>query len=302
MGIYVETLIRAPMEALWARTQTLDLHTRWDLRFSEIDYLPRADERAPQRFRYTTRIGLGLAVSGEGETVGERDLADGGRTSALRFWSTHPLSLIGEGSGYWKYVPTPDGIRFLTGYDYRTRFGILGRVVDRVAFRPLIGWATAWSFDRLRLWLEEGIAPGRSMRQALVHGVARVGLALVFAWHGLVPKLLGPNPDEIALLRDAGLPAGLTGPAVAALGLAELLLAAALLLTWHRAWLPIACLALAVVATVGVALTSPRYLGAAFNPVTLDLAVALLAVIDLLTLADLPTAGRCLRRPPRGAP
>ena len=302
MGIYVELLIRAPMEALWAHTQAPDLHERWDLRFTEIDYLPKASGDGPQRFRYTTRIGLGIAVSGEGETVGERDLGDGSRTSALRFSSDSPISIIREGSGYWKYAPTGDGIRFLTGYDYRTRFGIVGRLVDRAAFRPLIGWATAWSFDRLRLWLEEGIAPARSMRQAVIHGLARVGLALIFAFHGLVPKLLGPNADEIALLRDAGLPGSALGPLVVALGVAELLFALGLLLTWHRPWLPAIGAGFAVVATAIVAVASPRYLGAAFNPVTLDLAVVLLAAIDLLTLADLPSAGRCLRRPPGKTP
>jgi hypothetical protein len=43
-------------------------------------------------------------------------------------------------------------VRFLTGYDYGTRFGLPGQVIDRLALRPLLGWATAWSFDRLRLW------------------------------------------------------------------------------------------------------------------------------------------------------
>jgi hypothetical protein len=41
-----------------------------------------------------------------------------------------------------------------------------------------------------------------------------------------------------------------------------------------------------VLATVGVAINSPRYLGAAFNPVSLNLAVAGLAVIDLIVLND----------------
>ena len=86
-------------------------------------------------------------------------------------------------------MPTRDGIRFLTWYDYRTRFGTAGALFDRVAFRPLIGWATAWSFDRLRLWLEEGIDPALAMRQSLVHCVARAGLALVFAYQGLVAEI-----------------------------------------------------------------------------------------------------------------
>ena len=154
MSIYVEILVRAPIDVLWAHTQTPSLHEKWDLRFSRIEYLPRSHEAEPQRFRYSTRIGFGLTISGEGETVGQRDSIDGSRTSALKFGSRHPLSLIREGSGYWKYIPTPDGIRFVTWYDYRTRFGRIGVLFDRLIFRPLLGWTTAWSFDRLRISLE----------------------------------------------------------------------------------------------------------------------------------------------------
>ena len=62
-------------------------------------------------------------------------------------------------------------------------------------------------------------------------------------------------------------------------------------------------IAFALVATVVVALTAPPMLGAAFNPVTLNLAIAALALIDRLTLDGIPSAGRCLRRPtaPAGA-
>jgi len=34
----------------------------------------------------------------------------------LKFSSGDPRSIIREGSGYWKYIPTPQGIRFLTWY------------------------------------------------------------------------------------------------------------------------------------------------------------------------------------------
>ena len=300
MSIYVEILIRAPMEALWAHTQTPELHERWDLRFSEIDYLPKESDTDPQRFRYATRIGLGFEVAGEGESVGERDLADGSRSSALKFSSADPRSIIREGAGYWKYIPTAEGIRFLTGYDYRTRFGVAGALFDRLVFRPLMGWATAWSFDRLRLWLEDGVDPSQTMRQSLVHGVARLGLALIFAYHGLVPKLLGPHADEVAMLRDAGVAAERTGALLTLLGIAELLLALGLLVFWHRRWPPMVCVGLMLLATIGVAVSSPRYLGAAFNPVSLNLAIACLATIDLMILKGLPSAARCRRRPVSG--
>lgn len=159
--IYVEIEIRATLGRLWEATQRPESHQRWDLRFQRIDDLPHEHDGTPKRFRYTT-----AGISGTGISTGERRTTDGGATSSLRFASTHPLSFIEEGAGYWRYVPTADRIRFLTGYDYRARY----RLLDRVA-RPLMGWATAWSFDRLRLWLETGITPER----ALVHAMADVG-------------------------------------------------------------------------------------------------------------------------------
>jgi uncharacterized membrane protein YphA (DoxX/SURF4 family) len=297
MSIYVEILVRAPMDTLWAHTQTPALHQKWDLRFSRIDYLPKPHHTAPQRFRYSTRIGFGLHVSGEGESVGERDSTDGSRSSALKFGSSDPLSIIREGAGYWKYVPTPAGILFLTRYDYRTRLGVVGRVIDRLVFRPLIGWATAWSFDRLRLWLEQDVDPAQAMRQTLVHGVARLGLALVFVYQGLVPKLIARHADEIAMLRDVGVGDEIGRRAMTALGVSELAFAAALLFAWHRRWPAFACLGSMLLATVVVGLNSPRYFEAAFNPVSLNVAVACLAAIDLLVVGGVPSATRCRRRP-----
>jgi hypothetical protein len=143
-AIYVEIRIRGELEDIWRLTQTPELHERWDLRFTEIQYLPRPDATQPQRFVYATRIGWGIRIVGGGESVGENH-GSAGRTSALKFWSTDSKSLIREGSGYWKYVPTDDGIRFLTRYDYHSRFGMAGATFDRFVFRPLMGWATAWS-------------------------------------------------------------------------------------------------------------------------------------------------------------
>ena len=121
---------------------------------------------------------------------------------------TDPKSLIREGSGYWQYERTADGTRFLTWYDYRTRFGPLGKLIDRLVFRPLVGWATAWSFDRLRLWIEKGVDPGLSMQRSLVHAIARVALAIVFLYQGLLPKLIYRHASELSMLSDAGLGPG----------------------------------------------------------------------------------------------
>ena len=185
MSIYVEILIHGSMDDLWQKTQEPKLHERWDLRFSQIDYLPRLPGE-PQKFLYSTRIGAGLRISGEGESTGERDDLSGQRTSALKFWSKDPKSLIEVGSGYWQYTPNENGIRFLTSYDYRTRFGLVGKIADTLVFRPLIGWATAWSFDRLRLWIEQGVSPEVSRDRALIYGLVsfnpRLHLASITEW------------------------------------------------------------------------------------------------------------------------
>ena len=302
MAIFVETDMAVELGSLWARTQDPAMHQRWDLRFNDIAYAATPEAGEPQRFSYGTRLGLGLAIRGGGETIAERDRADGGRVSVLRFWSASRLSLIREGRGFWSYTPTADGIRFRTVYDYETRFGALGRLVDRIAFRPLIGWATAWSFDRLRLWLERGIDPGSSGRLALVHGLARIGMAAIFVWHGLVPTLLGPDATELRMMAEVGVPAGAIVASLRALGAAEVVLALALLLTWHRSGFAWLALAFAVVATAVTTIAAPEVVGGAFTPVTLNLGLGLLAAIDLLTLDGIPSAGRCRRRPSVAGP
>lgn len=151
--IYVEVLIRAEMDAVWQLTQNPELHPQWDLRFSSIT--PEGSlEHGGTRFRYTRTLPFHTIV-GKGTSVGELRRPDGARTSALHFDTDDRLSPLRRGRGYWRYVPTDDGIRFITGYDYEPGFG---RLADRL-LRPVITWMTAYSFDRLRLWAETGARP-----------------------------------------------------------------------------------------------------------------------------------------------
>ncbi len=297
MSIYVETRIRGSMDELWRLTQTPGLHERWDLRFSSIVYLERAGDSEPQRFRYATRIGFVAEIGGWGETIGER-AADGTRTSALKFGSEDRRSLIRSGSGYWKYEQVEDEVRFITGYDYEVRWGVIGLAFDRIVFRPLMGWATAWSFDRLRLWIEAGVEPHRAARQALVHALAAATVAFVWMWHGIVPKLAGPHPDELAMLLEAGVSEPWLRPVTQTVGAVELAFGLAFLPLARRRWPWLLTIALMAAATVGVLVNSPDRALAAFNPVTFNLLLAVLAAVGLLSLRDLPSARRCLRRAP----
>lgn len=293
-AIYVETRVESSLEELWQKTQSPKLHEKWDLRFSEIDYLPVVPD-APQRYVYRTRIGFGLEIAGEGETVGEKVDANS-RTSALKFWSDDPRSLIREGSGYWKYEETDQGVRFFTAYDYRVRFGWLGRAFDKFAFRPLMGWATAWSFDRLRLWVDKEIDPKTSLEKAMTHGVARLALAFAWIYHGLIPKILFLNSGELELLQASPFMSGANESTLRAVGSLEIVWAIVLILAWNQRKVLLfnAFLTLALTAVV---FWQPSTLVDPFNPLTQNLCLISLAIVGYLSGKNLPSARRCLRKP-----
>jgi len=280
------------MDTLWARTQDPGQHQLWDLRFSRIEYLPKAHPEEPQKFLYATHLGFGLQVDGIGESIATRTRADGESISALKFSSARKLSLIAEGSGFWKYQPTPRGIRFYTGYDYRTRWGWPGRALDKVLFRPIMVKATAWSFDRLKNWIEKGIHPRQAMAAQITVTSASLILGAAWIYHGLIPKLLFMETGELAMMEKSGLFGNHAAAAVKALGAGEILFGILLAAFPSRPWNILNIVALLLLA-IGAWLGNPAvYLGP-FNPFSLNLAMMGLSIAILANLGSLPRAGNC---------
>lgn len=176
--VYVETTIRAPLATVWERTQDPVQHVRWDGRFSSITPVDQV------AFTYALRL-PGRTLAGTGTSVGERHRPDGTATSALRFASGDRLSPIKSGSGFWRYEPRQGRVRFLTGYGYEP--GPQGALLDAVIVRPVIGWLTAWSFDRLRIWCEGGPTPEALLRRSLALAAVR-GTLIAAGLRG--PRLL----------------------------------------------------------------------------------------------------------------
>ncbi|MDG0808287.1 DoxX-like family protein [Cohnella rhizosphaerae] len=208
------------------------------------------------------------------------------------------MSLIGSGGGYWRYSPLPGGgVKFVTRFDYRARFGRAGRWLDRLLFRPLFGWATAWSFDALRLWLDRGIPPEESLLRAKLHALGIAVLSLCWAYAGLVPKLLYPAASgELELLRALGWFPGAEPAINAALGIGELLLAAVIALRRSRGLLAAQAIALCAL-TVGATAGTPSLLYAPFNPLTLAMLMLAATFVAVSTRKGLPSAKRCRRQP-----
>lgn len=295
--IYVEIDIDTSMQALWEHTQRPELHEQWDLRFSEIKYLPRNPNDEQQRFLYRTNIGFGISIKGTGTTKSSKPCEKQGRVSSLFFCSDQKISLIREGSGFWKYEPSVNKIAFKTKFDYQTRFGFLGRWCDRLLFRPFFGYSTAWSFDLLRLWLEKGMQPASVIQKAAIHYLSVFLLAFLWIYQGVVPKLIYPLGGELQLLQQLGWFSGWEKPVLQLLGAAEVGVGF-ITMIWHKKKQVykgqiVLLLLLAVAALIG----QPELLQAPFNPLTLSGSMIGFCILAYLSSRDLPQAGNCLRSP-----
>lgn len=113
--------------------------------------------------------------------------------------------------------------------------------------------------------------------------VARVALALVFIWHGLVPKILWLSPDELAMIQAHNLPAPEFVARIA--GLVEIILGL-LLLWWRQRWPLLLAGVLLAGLLLDVMLFSPHLLLQAFNPLSTNLAA--LALCWLAWRAETP--------------
>ncbi|PIC64106.1 hypothetical protein CSV79_08615 [Sporosarcina sp. P13] len=292
--IYVEIPIHVPLQRVWEASQQPDLHAQWDLRFSSIRYVPK-EEDEPQRFTYTRNVGP-FAVEGWGESSGSADLADGSRSSSLHFGTDQKISPIREGRGYWKYEPMEGGTKFLTQYDYQTNFGRVGRLIDKV-FRPLMGYATALSFDVLKRWLEMGEAPISQYRRFFTMHLLTLFFTFLWVYQGLVPKLLAMHPQEKAMVASGlSLSDSEAMNVVFAIGLAEVLFGVVWLFYRRKRHLLILQMIAFPLLTIAAFVAAPETANHPFNPITFNVSLLVLTGIGLLVSRDLPTAASCKRK------
>lgn len=110
--------------------------------------------------------------------------------------------------------------------------------------------------------------------------MARAVLAIVFIYHGLVPKILWLSPIEAGLMRAHAFDPAFMSPLA---GVGEILLGAALLL-FRKTLVPVyVAIVLLIGLLLDVALVMPGLLAEAFNPVTLNLAALFVAYVVVTT-------------------
>jgi hypothetical protein len=298
--IYVEIPIEAPVEKVWEMSQEPRLHEQWDLRFSSITYLPKKSADDPQSFLYETRLGV-VKVAGWGESIGTHYKKDGSKTSSLHFGTDQKISPIREGRGYWRYIPSKEGTTFLTQYGYDVRFGIFGRLLDYI-FRPLMGWATALSFDVLKQWVEKGEPPATQYMRFFSSVMLTMLFFFVWVYQGLVPKIIARHPEEVTMLSAlAPLEGSAAVRGVEIIGVLEVLFGVAWLLYRKKRHLHVLQMTVFPVLTISAVLADPTISSHPFNPVTFNASLMVLSIIGFFLARDLPTAARCIRTRKGGA-
>lgn len=293
--LYIETKIICDLDTLWTHTQDPAIHQLWDLRFTEIKYLPKDNPTDPQKFLYSTKIGFGIKVNGIGESVATKTKDNGESTSVLKFSSDNHLSIIRLGSGYWKYIPESDGIRFFTGYDYETRWGIFGKTFDKFIFRPLMIWATAWSFDCLKNWIEKGLHPKQAIKAQLTVLLSSIALSLVWIYQGLIPKLLFSNTGEIEILKQSGVFIGNEKNVLIFIGWAEMLFGLIILFVHKKSIHIINMIALLLLSAAAL-FSNATIFTFPFNPFSLNISMIAISMIAILNLGGLPKASNCITK------
>ena len=293
--LYIQTKINCDFDTLWTNTQEPSIHQQWDLRFTEIEYLPKNNPTEPQKFLYSTKVGFGIKVDGIGESVATKTKDNGESTSVLKFSSDSKISLIKNGSGYWKYVPEADGIKFFTGYDYETRWGLFGKLIDKFIFRPLMIWATAWSFDCLKNWIEKGLHPKQSLNAQISVLLVNLTLGIIWIYQGLIPKILFTDTGEIEILRQSGFFNGNEENLLTIIGIAEIAFGVALIFI-HRKVLQYLNIIGLCLLTVGAIFSDLMIFTLPFNPFSLNISMIALSIIAILNFSDLPKASNCITK------
>jgi hypothetical protein len=116
--------------------------------------------------------------------------------------------------------------------------------------------------------------------------ICRGTVAFVWLYHGLFPKLLGPDATELAMDMAMGVGPEAARTIAYTAGGVEILIGLSVLLFWRQRW-PLWLTLVLMPGLLGfVALVMPGLLTAAFNPVTVNACVMALAWLSLWLQGD----------------
>jgi DoxX-like family len=147
-----------------------------------------------------------------------------------------------------------------------------------------------------------GLGAQGTRNHAIAHAAAVAGLAGVFAYQGLVPKLWRVDVGALAIWQGLGLTASHARWAVRSVGAVEAGFAVATVAGANKRWPFVVAFAAMPALVIDAAKADRSILTNAFNPVSLGIAVSALAAVALTTTDGRPSGRRPLRRAPDQQP
>ncbi|WDE97652.1 DoxX-like family protein [Lentisphaera profundi] len=120
------------------------------------------------------------------------------------------------------------------------------------------------------------------MNQKAIYRCSRISLALIFLYHGIVPKLIFKSEQEV-LMNNTFMPFLEKNMALMSSGIMETIYGFALLIFFHKAKLVYPAIFFTFFATIAILIQIPSLMTHAFNPFSTNLAVCALAYICLLS-------------------
>lgn len=112
--------------------------------------------------------------------------------------------------------------------------------------------------------------------------LSRLSFALIFFYHGLVPKIIFKSKQEV-MMNEKLMPFLSEDVALYSTGVVEIIYALCLIIFIKNKYLVIPGILFASIATVALLLFFPQLFTQAFNPFSINLAVAILGIINYIS-------------------
>lgn len=153
-------------------------------------------------------------------------------------------------------------------------------------------WATAWSFDCLKKWIEKGLHPKQAITAQFTVLLSSSALGLVWIYQGLIPKLLFTDTGEIEILKQSGLFTGNEKSVLTFIGWTEILFGLTILFIHKKSIHTINIIALLLLSAAAI-FSNAIIFTFPFNPFSLNISMIVISMIAILNIKYLPKASNC---------
>lgn len=119
----------------------------------------------------------------------------------------------------------------------------------------------------------------------MIYSLSRISVSIIFFYHGLVPKILFGNAQEI-MMNNEFMPFLSEQVALYSSGVFEILYAISLLVFFNNKWLVVPAIVFPIVATAAIFFALPELFHNAFNPFSTNLSLLVLALINFKAFSE----------------